>query len=168
MTAFGPVRFEDGPPMLMAGLRRRHVLADAPAGIPAQWDELRDAVRDEVRGRGGLPGRVGTARYGVICGSDATGIEYMCAVEVASFDGLPDGIGRLRVPAQHYAVFSHAGPAPALHFTWQRILDWLATGPWQSAHAPDFERYEAQADLRTGEGIEVWVGVVPRVAHRGS
>jgi AraC family transcriptional regulator len=160
MTAFGPLRFEDGPPLLMAGLRRHHATAEAPAGIPAQWEE--------VRARGGLPGRVGTARYGVICGSDATGIEYLCAVEVASFEGLPEGIGRLRIPAQHYAVFGHAGPAPALHVTWQRILDWLATGPWQSAHAPDFERYEAQADLRTGEGIEVWVGVVPRPSRVGA
>lgn len=142
--------------MLLAGLRQRHVPADAESGIALQWRQFRSS--------GELRGRSGAAFYGVMCGHDAAGFEYMCGVEVASFAGLPDGTGRMRVPAQHYAVFNHAGPASTLRSTWRRILDWLAGGGHASAHGPDFELYRPGAGTLAGGGIEVWVGVVPRAA----
>jgi predicted transcriptional regulator YdeE len=91
-----------------------------------------------------------------MCGADASGFEYMCAVEVESFAGLPESSGRMRVPAQRYAVFAHDGPPETLRSTWMAIFAWLETGPYASAHAPDFEVH------RPDGAIEVWVGVVAR------
>ncbi len=140
--------------MLLAGLRRRHGFAAAGAGIAAQWREF--LSWDPV------PGRTGAELYGVMCGGDSTGLEYMCGVEVESFAGLPAETGRMRVPARRYAVFVHGGGA-SLRSTWERILEWLSSGPCDSAHTPDFELYGPGTDplVETGE-IEVWVGVVPR------
>jgi len=150
-----PVRFEDGRPMLLAGLRRRHLFDGAETGIAGQWREFLAA--DPV------PTRVGTHYYGVMCGSDGEGIEYMCGVEVESFGSLPEGLGRVRVPPQQYAVFAHDRCATSLRPTWAGILGWLSGGPWESAEQPDFERYGPDSDpTAPGEGVEVWVGVVPR------
>jgi AraC family transcriptional regulator len=141
--------------MLFGGLRRRHELAAAERGIAQQW---RDFSPEEV------PGRIGAILYGVMCGSDGGGLEYMCAVEVAALEELPDGIGRMRVPPQEYAVFLHSsGGGPSLAVTWQRILDWLASGEFESAHKPDFEVYRPDLDPTDPAGeIEVWVGVLAR------
>jgi AraC family transcriptional regulator len=148
----GPVRFEDGGPMLLGGVRRRHDFADAEAGIAGQWREL-EALGD-------MPGWLGPRRYGVMCGHDATGFEYMCAVEVESLEHLAPGTGRMRVPAQRYAVFAHHGPPSTLRSTWEQALEWLDRGAYDSAHAPDFERYQPGS-----AAIEVWVGVVPRTVR---
>ncbi len=151
---FAPDRFEDGPPMLLAGLRQRHAFTDGPEGMARQWAQF--------TAQGGLAGHEGEATYGVMCGHDDTSIEYMTGVEVPSFDGLPADVGRMRVPAQHYAVFRHDAPATALRETWARILGWLETGPYRSAHRPDFERYGPEFNPATGASdVEVWVGVVP-------
>ena len=132
--------------MLLGGLRRRHEFAAAAAGIPEQWRQF--------QAKGELPGQIGSTLYGVMCGHDATGLEYMCAAEVESLAGLPEGTGKMRVPAQHYAVFTHPGDASTLQSTWEQILEWLESGDYRSAETPDFERY-------AGGSIEVWVGVVP-------
>jgi predicted transcriptional regulator YdeE len=139
-----PIRFEEGRPMLLAGLRRRHPF-DA-VDLAAQWRAF-DAE---------LPGRAGANRFGVMCGADDRGFEYMCAVEVESFAGLPEGTGRMRVPAQRYAVFAHDGPPETLRSTWMAIFAWLERGQYASAHTPDFEVYGPDG------GIEVRVGVVAR------
>jgi predicted transcriptional regulator YdeE len=155
MDVFAPVRFEDGRPMLLGGLRRRHEFAAAEAGIAAQWREFLSG--DPV------PGRVGPELYGVMCGADPTGFEYMCGMEVESLAGLPAGTGRMRVPDVRYAVFAHGGGGASLRSTWQRVFEWLAAGPYDSAHTPDFELYGPGADPLADDGeIEVWVGVVPR------
>jgi predicted transcriptional regulator YdeE len=155
--SFAPDRFETGEPMLLGGLRRRYEFAAGAFDFAGQWREFLS--------HGKLAGRVGSNFYGVMCGANATGFEYMCAAQVESFAGLPEGMGRMRVPAQRYAVFEHAGPASALRSTWQQIFDWLASGPYESAHQPDFEVYGPDFDLLAGGdgAIEVWVGVVPRV-----
>jgi predicted transcriptional regulator YdeE len=160
MTAFGPERFENGRPMLLGGLRQRHEFAAAGAGMVDQWRTF--LAQTEV------PGRRGSNLYGVICGSDSLGLEYMCGIEVESFAGLPEGTGRMRVPAQRYAVFAHRGPASALRLTWQQILEWLPSSEFESAHKPDFEVYGPRIDpLAAVGGIEVWVGVVPRSPRDG-
>lgn len=160
MEDFTPVRFEDGRPMLLGGLRRRHGFAGAGEGIAAQWRDFFAAAP--------LPGRVGETLYGVMCGGDATGLEYMCAVEVESLAALPPEAGRMRVPPQRYAVFAHPAGAP-LPAAWMRILGWLETGPYASAHLPDFERYAPGADPRAeSAALEIWVGVVPRAQRRAS
>ena len=154
-TPFGPARFESGRPMLLAGLRRRHASATAQQGVAEQWRRFAAG--------GPIPGRVGANLYGVSCGGDASGFEYLSGAEVESLDALPAGMGRMRVPAQQYAVFAHAGPAATLLSTWRKALDWLARGDYESAHKPDFELYAPPADpLGAAGGIELWIGVVPK------
>src|SRR5262249_34772967 len=127
----------------------------AAQGIAEQWREFLS--------RGGVPGRIGTAYYGAMGGSDGTGIDYMCAVTVESFAGLPPGADRMRVPAQRYAVFRHDGRTKTLASTWLEILAWLEQGRYRSAEAPDFELYPSGVDpLQPLDGAEVWVGVLPR------
>lgn len=133
--------------MLFAGLRRQHTFAEAGRGIARQWQEF---VAQPV-----LPGRVGDRRYGVMCGSSAAGIEYMCGVEVSSFTDVPADVGRVRVPEQRYAVFAHHGPPASIAATWEGILAWFDRTTLQSAHKPDFEVYVPGSDM-----IEVYVGVV--------
>lgn len=151
-----PIRFEDGSPMLLAGLRRGHAFEEAGSGIAEQWREFLSGQE--------IPGRVGSFFYGVMCGADATGLEYMCGVGVNSFDALAAGTGRMRVPAQHYAVFRHPKGAP-LASTWRQIFAWLDEGPFASANRPDFERYSSAPELTSDlEDVEIWIGVVEKGA----
>lgn len=157
-------RFEDGRAMLLAGLRQHHKLDEAPAGIPAQWQRFMSLglLKD------------GDTTYGVMCGTDqaARTLEYMCAVEVPSFEGISPDIGRMRIPAAPYAVFTHQGNVRTLRQTWDAIWSqWLPTSGFRPANTPDFERYNDRFNPMTGEGvIEIWfpvekVNLNQRLAH---
>lgn len=157
MTLIEPDRIVQGRAMLLSGLRRVHTFAGAAAGIAEQWRAF--------RALGTLPGQRGTAMYGVMCGADpqAQTFEYMTGVEVDSFDPLPREYGRMRVPAQRYAVFIHRGPASALHATWDAVWNgWIPRSGHRPAHTPEFEVYDERFDPRTGSGvIEVWASIEP-------
>jgi AraC family transcriptional regulator len=157
MSNLQPLRYEQGRPMLLAGLRRQHTFAGMGKDIPRQWDDFLKL--------GTLPGQVGTTAYGAICGGDpqAQTMEYMCAVEVASFEPLPKDIGRMRVPAVRYAVFLHGGNVATIQSTWKEILSvWLPGSGMQSAQTPDFEVYDERFSGATGDGgVEIWLGVKP-------
>ena len=153
-----PQRYEQGRPMLFAGIRRKHTFASMGKDIPRQWDDFLKL--------GELPGQVGTTAYGAICGGDpkTQTMEYMCAVEVKSFDALPKDLGRMRVPAGvRYAVFLHAGNVATIQDTWKQIFSvWLPSSGMQSAQTPDFEVYDERFDGATGNGgVEIWLGVKP-------
>jgi AraC family transcriptional regulator len=113
---------------------------------------------------GHLPGQVGMVTYGVCCNGDGAGsFDYVCAVEVAGFDGLPPELARLRLAARRYAVFTHAGHLSGLratvHSIWTRYLP--GSGLTVAA-APDFERYGERFDPRSGGGeVEIWIPVQP-------
>lgn len=139
--------------MLLAGLRRWHSFQLAGKDIPGQWEEF-NALRP-------LPGEIGKASYGAVCASRENQFEYMCAVEVTSFDGLPDNIGRMRVPEQRYAVFVHSGHISSIRDTWDAIWSqWLPNSGCQPANTPDFELYDDRYDIQSGNGIvEIWFPV---------
>ncbi len=155
MNALQPIRYEQGRPMLFAGLRRKHAFAAAGKDILRQWDDFEKL--------GALPGQVGSTAYGVICGGDPATqtMEYMCAYEVQSFDALPKELGRMRVPPVRYAVFVHEGNVATIQSTWQYLVDtWLPASGMESAHTPDFEVYGERFDASTGDGgVEIWLGV---------
>lgn len=141
--------------MLLAGVRRVHSFDGAAQSIPEQWQAF--------GGLGTLPGQQGATVYGVVCGADppARTFEYMIGVQVAAFDALPPGLGRMRIPAQRYAVFVNADGPSALRATWDAIWnDWLPRSGYQMANTPEFEVYDERFDARTGSGvIEVWASI---------
>jgi AraC family transcriptional regulator len=155
MTRIEPDRIVEGSAMLLGGLRRVHTYGGAAESIPVQWEDFRQL--------GTLPGQRGTAVYGVMCGADpaAKTFEYMCAAEVESLDALPREYGRMRVPAQRYAVFVHRGGASTVHVTWGAIWgEWLPRSGYQLANTPEFELYDERFDFRTGAGvIEIWASI---------
>ena len=156
MSTLKVLRYEQGRPMLFAGIRRKHTFATMGQDIPRQWDDFLKL--------GKLPGQVGTTGYGAICGGDpkTQTMEYMCAYEVQSFDALPKELGRMRVPAVRYAVFLHEGNVATIQSTWQKIFAWLPSSGMQSANTPDFEVYDERFDGATGDGgVEIWLGVTP-------
>lgn len=158
MASLQPVRYEEGRPMLLAGIRRRHTFAGMGKDIPRQWDEFQKL--------GTLPGQVGATAYGAICGGDpkAQTMEYLSGVEVQSFDALPRELGRMRVPPVRYAVFLHAGNVATIQSTWREIFtSWLPSSGFRSAETPDFEVYDERFDGATGDGgVEIWLGVRPK------
>jgi AraC family transcriptional regulator len=154
MSKLEPQRYEQGRPMLLAGVRRKHTFASVGNDIPKQWDDFMKL--------GKLPGQVGTTAYGAIAGGDpkTQTMEYMCAVEVKSFDDVPKDLGRMRVPPVRYAVFLHAGNVKTIQQTWQQIFAWLPSSGMESAHTPDLEVYDERFDGATGDGgVEIWLGV---------
>jgi AraC family transcriptional regulator len=147
-----PPRFESGKPLLIAGLGERYN-HETSAGIPAQWQRFQPYL-------GIIPGQVGRIAYGVRCNSDEEGnLHYIAGVEVTDFSDLPDGFTTLRIPARRYAVFTHRGHISSIRGVWKTIwTKWLPESGHEVADAPDFERYGAEFDPRTGMGgFEIWI-----------
>ena len=157
MSTLEPVRYVQGRPMLLLGVRRHHTFAGMAKGIPTQWEDFLKL--------GPLPTQVGMTAYGAICGGDPKTelLEYMCAVEVQSFDAVPKELGRMRVPAVRYAVFLHEGNVATIQATWKQVFStWLPNSGMRSANTPDFELYDERFDGATGDGgVEIWLGVQP-------
>ena len=145
-------RFESRNAFLVAGLSARYDYETCGGGIPAQWQRFAPYI-------GNVPGQVGTDAYGVRFNSDDSGLDYACGVEVSEFSQLPPELSRVRVPANRYAVFTHSGHVSAIRSTWYAIWNkWLPKSGHQLADAPDFERYDARFDARSGAGeVEIWV-----------
>ena len=145
-------RFETRNAFLVAGLSVRYDYESCGAGIPAQWQRFAPYI-------GNVPGQSGSVAYGVRYNSDDSGLDYLCGVEVGEFSQLAPELSRVRVPANRYAVFTHRGHIAAIRSTWHTIWNkWLPKSGHQLADAPDFERYGAEFDPRTGSGeVEIWV-----------
>ena len=147
-------RFETGKAFLVAGLGERFN-HDNGAGIPGLWHRFHQSVD-------GIPGRIGTVAYGVCCnGDDAGNFDYIAGVEVADFSDLPREFSRIRIPAQRYAVFSHADHVSTIRRTVNTIWNhWLPASHLKVADAPNFERYGEAFDPLTGNGgFEIWIPV---------
>ncbi len=136
----------------LAGTRRWHTFATAPEVIPPQWDEFN---------RLALPNRAeATETYGVTCQMDRPNqrFEYLAGYEVEDFSNLPNDIGRMIVPAAHYAVFTVASIWEMQQF-WQDVFQsWLPAYGHKLSHAsPNFERYDERFDPVTRGPLEIWI-----------
>lgn len=142
-----PPRFEQTKTLLVAGLVEHYDANSSAAGIPAQWQRLAPHL-------GHVPGQRGAAAYGVVYNTDDEGsMDYLCGVEVESFDRLPPGFGSLRVPARRYAVFRHSEHIASIRATWGAIWNqWLPESGHTVADAPVLERYDEKFDPRSGNG----------------
>lgn len=87
-----PPRFENGRPLLIAGLSARYNHETA-AGIRAQWQRFAPQI-------GQVPGQVGRATYGVCSHADDAGnMDYLSGVEVSDISELPPALSRVSIPA---------------------------------------------------------------------
>jgi AraC family transcriptional regulator len=147
-------RFETGKPFLVAGIGERYTW-ESGAAIPGQWQRFHHKV-DEI------PDRVGKIAYGVCCNGDDSGnFDYIAGVEVSDFSDLPREFGRVRIPEQRYAVFSHKDHISTIRRTVNTIWNhWLPASGLKAADAPSFERYDENFDPMTGNGgLEIWVPI---------
>jgi AraC family transcriptional regulator len=147
-------RFETGKPLLVAGIGERYNCEGA-AAIPGQWQRFHQSVDS-------IPARVGKVAYGVCCNGDDSGnFDYIAGVEVADFSDLPRDFAHVRIPAQKYAVFTHAEHISTIRRTVNTIWNhWLPASGMRAADAPSFERYDETFDPSTGNGgLEIWIPV---------
>lgn len=147
-------RFETAKAFLVAGLAER-IACDNGAIIPGMWARFHQEVAD-------IPERVGNVAYGVCCNGDDSGnFDYIAGVEVADFSDLPRGLGRIRIPEQRYAVFTHTDHVASVRRTVNAIWNqWLPSSGLKAADAPNFERYDEKFDPVTGNGgFEIWIPV---------
>ncbi len=152
MSQLDPPRFEMGKPLLIAGLSERYNHAHKD-GIPGQWQRFAVVA-------GTFPALTDSPTYGVCCNGDDEGnFDYVCGLEVKDFTDVANGLARLRIPAQRYAVFRHAGHVSAIRRTVNAIWnDWLPRSGHTVADAPNFERYGTDFDPIRGTGtIEIWL-----------
>jgi AraC family transcriptional regulator len=155
-SAFAPSRFENGAPLLLAGLRKGYTY-DNMGTIPAQWGAF-------ARHIGTLPEQVGFVTYGVVINNDdPNGFDYMSAVAVSRAPQLPPpDFTLLDVPAQRYAVFPHTGHLSTMCETIDGIYQrWFPTSGYElTGNIGLIERYGEQFDPQVGSGdIEIWVPI---------
>lgn len=154
-----PPRFENGKPLLIAGLRKIYAPAEMN-DIPAQWQAFAPYI-------GKIPGQVGRSAYGVCWQAvDSANIEYLCGVEVSTFAGMPNDFTVVSLPGAKYAVFAHRAHVSRLYETCDAISRRLPESGCEAAAATDaeapafFERYSEEFNPQTGMGgMEVWVPI---------
>jgi AraC family transcriptional regulator len=141
-------RIERGRLLLIAGLADRE-----HTRIPFLWEKFGPLM-------GSIPGQVGFTGYGVCANADEDGnYTYIAGVEVRRFDGVPDGLTTIRIPAATYAVFTHRDHITTIRATFDAI--WRQWQPHNAVlDAPFFERYGDDFDPQTGTGpVEIWVPI---------
>ena len=152
-ASLAPARFEQGRPMLIAGLGEP-IAYDRRAAIPKIWERFAPYI-------GTVSNQIGAAAFGAISFREG-GFDYLAGVHVWDGDSLPKDFRLLRVPARRYAVFAHEGHVTSLPGTTQRIVhDWLPRSGEALGEAPQMvEVYGERFNLSAGAGdIEVWVAL---------
>jgi AraC family transcriptional regulator len=149
-------RFETAKAFLVAGLAER-ITCNNGAVIPGMWARLHQDIAD-------IPARRGNDQvaYGVCCNGDDSGnFDYIAGVEVSDFSDLARRFGRIRIPEQRYAVFTHSDHVALIRRTVNAIWNqWLPASGYKAADAPNFERYDEKFDPVSGNGgFEIWVPV---------
>lgn len=74
--------------------------------------------------------------------NEEVNFSYVCAVEVSSFEHIPEGMTSRVIPEQTYAKFTHKGALANLHETLRYIWgSWLPKSKYEYLEKPDFELY---------------------------
>ena len=83
------------------------------------------------------------------------------AIEVSSFDSIPEGMEAFTLPAGLYAVFIHHGPPSAFEKTFRYIFStWLPASGYLPDHRPHFELLgEKYKNEHPDSEEEVWIPV---------
>ena len=138
------------PAFHVVGLAGRFTPATT-SHIPVLWERF-------VPHMDHVPHRRGSHTLGVCVDADPSTIEqdgftYVAGVEVERIDGVPDGLIALTVPANAYAVFTHAGHIARFPDTVKQVWGrWLPASRYRHVRAPDFEWYDERWDPAHGRG----------------
>jgi AraC family transcriptional regulator len=149
-----PPRFETRKPTVLVGLAERYN-CQAAGGIPDQWQRFSPHLKT-------IPNQIGDAAYGASYHFDAEGnFDYLCGVEVQDTAVVPNGLTRLPLAAQRYAVFRHSGHVAGVRATCEAIWsNWFPSSGCEPVEAPMLERYGPEFNPVTGMGgLEIWIPV---------
>ncbi|HWY42132.1 MAG TPA: GyrI-like domain-containing protein [Candidatus Sulfotelmatobacter sp.] len=155
-------RIENGRQMLLAGLGGRYNRQTMHT-IPQLWERFGPHI-------GHVPNQSGKVTYGVSYNPqpDHSTFDYLAAVEVTKFAGLPTDFVQLTIPPLKYAIFLHTDHISKITETLEKMWkSWLPA----SGHAPAvasgcpitfFERYDESFNPITGLGtVELWLPIQP-------
>lgn len=101
------------------------------------------------------------ATYGVMDHYDeASGeFDYTAGSEATNTPSVPEGMRRIEVPGQTYAVFTCT--LPTIGEAYRQIETWLPQSGYQRAHAPEFERYDERFDPAIPDSpMDIYIPVV--------
>ena len=120
--------------------------------IPGLWRQLFE--------RGPIPGRLGEDTFGVCWNAGEEGvINYMAAVAFDPARSTPEGLERMDLAAQAYAVFRLTLNGEALHPQMQAAardiwMNRLPASGLKPVRAPDFEYYAPGFQERVGDVVD--------------
>ncbi len=91
----------------------------------------------------------------------SSNFHYTAALRVSENAAVPEGMEKIRIPAQEYAVFTHKGSLETLSKTNDYIWKtWLPKSGLELADAPDIEVYGSKWDAAAESGeIDIYVPV---------
>ncbi|KRG61783.1 transcriptional regulator [Stenotrophomonas humi] len=85
--------------------------------------------------------------YGVCAPHTDGWLQYVAGFEVDEDAVVPEGMVRIQVPAQRYAVFTHVGTAAQIGASFEAIMDHLLDQHgFQPCEGVDLERYDQRFD----------------------
>jgi AraC family transcriptional regulator len=148
----GEPHIEKSSELLFVGLSERVSYKDAQ-NIAGQWQRFMSGPCNAIENRTPSP------PAGITTASDDDGIQYVCAAEVARLGNIPNGLIKLALASQTYAVFAHDAHVSQLRETYDAIWNqWFPHSGRTPAEAPGFERHNATFDPRTGNGgATIWI-----------
>jgi AraC family transcriptional regulator len=154
LTQLEPPRFEQGKPMLIAGIAARYN-CENKGGIPSQWERF-------LAYFGHIPDQLDQVAYGIVHNTDDAGnLEYLCGARVRDFSRTPPELTTLRIPSHRYAVFKHTDHVSTISGTFAAIWTrWVPESGHEVVDAPILEVYGPQFDSRSGNGgLEIWMPI---------
>ncbi|MEM1230520.1 MAG: AraC family transcriptional regulator [Pseudomonadota bacterium] len=150
------VRVEERKAFRIAGLERLHDDMPSPL-ISEQWQRFAPHI-------GQIPNQVGMTSYGAMPPEkehEEAPYRYLCAVEVSSLEGLPDGLTGYDVEAGTYAIAQHRDHVSSVGQSFAALYgSWLPASGYEPLPGYCLEVYGAAFDPMTGNGgFELWVPV---------
>ena len=149
-----PIREEPRRELSLVGLSGTFT---GPQGIPELWQKFAPYL-------GKIPGQIGRVTYGInfIPRPGSNEFEYMAAVEVADFAGVPKELKQVVIPGQTYQIFQHQEHVSGFSSTIRKIMNSGYIKPAPEGQVGLIEYYGERFDPKSGFGdMEIWVPIRP-------
>jgi AraC family transcriptional regulator len=132
---------------------------DKPNEIPRLWDQFISRI-DEItdRDRSVL---FGICYSKLIDGAPCEDFEYTASAKVLQSATPPEGMVKIHIPKNRYAVFTHRGPITKLQETVKFIWgSWIPQSKYKLVDSPDFELYDRRFNPETMSGeLDIYVPI---------